>query len=199
MFIRIPAFSFLIFTSFAFAQLDSNSVTVTSSKITNLQPDQAVFAVAVDSDINTTINDVVAAVQPAGITLANFAGVSTLPVYTIQAFPVPPPNLEWVFRVTVPLSKTKDTVATLTALQQSLQKNPGLRLSFTVQGTQVSQPSLQSQPCTISDLITDARAQAQKLADAAGRTVAGILAMSSSVSNAVGGCVVTIKFGLLGS
>jgi uncharacterized protein YggE len=44
---------------------------------------------------------------------------------------------------------------------------------------------LQSQTCNIAGLITDATAQAQKLASAAGLSLGSILAMSNSISSQV--------------
>ena len=61
----------------AFAQILPNSITVTASNNVNLQPDQAIFSVTVQSDLSVGLDDVVAAVQSAGITAANLAGVST--------------------------------------------------------------------------------------------------------------------------
>ncbi len=170
---------FLFSAALAFAQLDSNSVTVTSSRNANLQPDEAVFGVYVDSPTSTTLDDVLAALAGSGITMTNFIGVST--VQNPGGTEPPPPGLEWVFAVTAPIAKTKDTIATLTSLQARVtQAKSGLVLSFAVQGTQVSPKLQQSQPCTLSDLIADARAQAQKLADAAGMPLGPILAASSA-------------------
>ncbi len=79
------------------------------------------------------------------------------------------PSLQWSFTLAVPLSKIKDTIATLTTVQQNVaKKNNGFSVSFSLQGAQVSPQAQQSQTCALPDLIADARAQAQKLADAAG-------------------------------
>ena len=208
--------------SCAFAQLDSSSITVSASRGTSVQGDQAVFAVNITTDINAGLSDVLAAVAPAGLTQANFVGVSSGPfpgniVPVAPGQPLGPPlqaTLQWVFGVPVPISKTKDMVSALTDLQHSLaQVANGPRLSFSVQGTQVSQ---QSQTCPLTDLIADARAQAQKLAGAAGLTAGNVLAISSSIATSTGGsisgafgfspflltptaappCFVTVKFAL---
>ncbi|HEY6390433.1 MAG TPA: hypothetical protein VIX89_04080, partial [Bryobacteraceae bacterium] len=104
-----------------------------------------------------------------------------------------------------------ETLATLTAVQQSaLRKNNGLTVSFNVQGVQVSQQAQQSQACALSDLIADARAQAQKLADAANLGVGVILAMSGTTNGVaplsnglsvvalptIPNCFLTVKFAL---
>jgi hypothetical protein len=186
--------AFVMCTSVAFAQLDSNSVTVTASRNVNLQPDQTVFSVRVTSGLNTGLDDVIAALQGAGIGLGNFSGVSMDQQFVSigpSPQPVPQPMLGWTFVLPVPLSKMKDTAMTLTNLQQTIaQKNAGLALSFYVQGSQVSPQLQQSQTCAFTDLLSDARAQAQKLATASGLNVGTILAMSSSTSTTVANGVV---------
>jgi uncharacterized protein YggE len=168
----------------AFAQLDSNSITVTASRGTNLQPDQVVLAVNVDTTMDASLNDVVAVLQNAGITLSNLAGVRTVGPYTLPPSPVPPlTQIEWTFGLPVPISKLGDTSAALRTIQQNVTTgNKGWGLSFNVQGTQVSMALQQSQVCSYPDLIADARAQAQKMAAAAGMNVGNVLAISSGVS-----------------
>jgi uncharacterized protein YggE len=214
----------ILFVPAAFAQLDSNSVTVTATRSMSPQPDQAVFAVTVQSGLSTNLDDVVAALQGSGITAANFSGISMGPalVFTGNPIPAPPvssivaPPLQWVFALPAPLAKINDTIATLIALQKSIaQQNKGLTLSFSVQGTQVSAQLQQSQVCSTPDLLTDARTRAQKLANAAGLTLGTVLALSSgpSISGSVGSptsissfllgsaspsvCSLTVKFALL--
>ena len=196
-----------LFAPFAFAQLDSNSVTVTATNNVNLQPDQAVFQVSVNSDTTSTLSDVLTAVQPAGLGLSNFSSVGT-PFLSVNQT-----GLQWTFGLAAPLAQIQATIAMLSALQQSVpQANPRLSVSFSIQGTQVSQQSQQSQTCSYADLLASARAQAQTLAAAAGRTLSGILAMSSTTAKNTGSipslasylsatpqaCSLTVKFALLG-
>jgi hypothetical protein len=189
----IPAL--VLSASLAFGQIDSNAVTVTASRNANLQPDTVLFGVTVTSGFNTGLDDVIAALAGSGITAANFSSVSspfTLSVPTGAIAQPVQPMLQWNFALPVPLSKLKDTSTTLTNLQQSIaKKNAGLAMSFSVQGTQVSPQLQQSQPCVISDLLADARAQAQKLADAAGLTLGQLLALSSSTSSTTGSSSLT--------
>ena len=220
---RLPFFLLILSVPAAFGQLDSNSVTVTATRSMSQQPDQVLFGVTVQSGFNTSLDDVVAALQGSGITAANFVGLSLSPSLLYVGMPVTPPTIvappmQWIFSLPAPLAKIKDTIAMLTALQQSIAKqNNGLMLSFSVQGTQVSAQAQQSHPCAASDLLNDARGQAQKLADAAGLSLGSVLAMSSgtSVSGNVGApisiaavisfappilpsvCSMTVKFALL--
>jgi hypothetical protein len=184
---------FAMSASLLFGQLESNSVTVTASRSANVQPDQVLLAVYVNSGINASLDDVLAVLKTSGITITNFSGVSTNSTFgliPVGGVPLPqptPPTLQWAFGLPVPFSKMKDTLAALTSLQQSIiHANSGFTLSFTVQGAQVS-PGLQqqSQTCSISDLIAEASAQAHKLASAAGLSLGSILAMSSVASNPV--------------
>lgn len=195
-----------------FGQLDSNSVTVTASRNATLQPDQVVFSVRVESGLNTSLDDVLTALAGSGITQANFTGINTSQV-VFTGNVQPQSGIEWLFSLPAPLAKIKETVVTLTTLQQNIAKQrKGLAMNFSVQGTQVSPQLQQSQTCSITDLLADARAQAQKLASAAGFTADTILAMSSvtetSVPTAIAAlssvllpssvpCTLTVKFNLV--
>ncbi len=207
---RIAPVLFLC-ASIACAQLSSNSVTVTASRNSTLQPDQVVFRVIVETALDATRDDAVAAIQGSGITLANFTGVNTIQNYNAQGQQTQT-RLQWTFSLPVAMSNMKSTIGVLSAVQKSnAQKNNGINISFGVAGTQVSAQAQQSQTCSQTDLLADARAQAQKLASAAGATLGSVLAMSSasvSTTDSTGGlfsspyyapvCSMTVKFALGG-
>jgi len=178
--------------SVAFAQLDSNSITVTASRGNSSGlPDQAVFGVVVTSGIDTSLDDVIALLQGTGVSAANLQALNE---YTIASGPSGQPmeTLNWRFSFIAPLTKNKDTIAMLTSLQPTIaKKTHGVTMSFYIQGTQ---SSVQPQTCSLSDLLTDARTQAQKLADGAGVSVGNILALSSPTG---GVCILTVRFALL--
>jgi hypothetical protein len=189
--------------SLAFGQLESNSITVSASNNTNLQPDQAIISVYVQSGTNVGLDDVLTALQGSGITVANFSGVSTSQqTLTCVGTSTLTFTLQWTFSLPVPLANTKATAASLTTLQQTIAKqNNGLTLTFSITGTQISQQLAQSQTCSLAALITSATTQAQGLAAAGGLTLGSILALSSSTSNFVASpyatvpaCAVTVKF-----
>ena len=187
---RMLILGFVTSASLLFAQLDSNSVTVTASQSVNLQPDQVLFAVYVTTPLTASLDDVLAAVKGAGITSANFSGVNSSAAAQLCSAACTgsqqtPPD-QWAFGLPVPFAQMKATVTALTSLQQSiLQANSAFTLSFSVQSAQVSTSLLQSQTCNIAGLIVDATAQAQKLAAAAGLSLGSILAMSSNTSSPV--------------
>ena len=185
--------AFLLYFSTAsallFGQLDSNSVTVTATRNSDIQPDQAIIELSVLSPLNATLDSVVAVLQGFSVSAADFNAVGIFP----NSFQPPQPGqtvqqmLQWGFGIGIPVSKLKDTIATLTALEQSIaKKNNGFTLSFSVQGLRFSPQLQQAQVCKTSELIADARAQAQKFADASGLTVGPILALSGATSTTVG-------------
>src|SRR5580692_9183335 len=101
-----------------FAQPDLNVLTVTASRALNIQPDQASLLVSVTTSLNTGLDDVLSALQPANITVASFAGVGgSVSSGTTNA-------VEWIwsFTPTVPLSSLKGSLASLATVQQALSK-----------------------------------------------------------------------------
>ena len=166
------------------------------------------FNVQVNSGLDSSLDDVIAALQGSGITAANFQGLSSFVAYGTGAAP-PAQALDWSFQLVAPLAKVKDTITTLSSLQPKLAaQNNGLSLSFSIQGTQ---SSAQPAACSLTALLANARTQAQNLANGAGLSVGNILAMSSSTAgvSAVGlagallgvssssPCILTVRFALL--
>jgi hypothetical protein len=210
--------------SLAFGQLSSYSITITASRSTVLQPDQAVFGINVTSSLNTGLDQVVTALQGSGITSANLSSVLTEQQY--NGSPVSSTVLMWSFTLAVPISQIQTTITALVNVEQTIVKNNnGLMMVFNLQATQVSQLLLASQTCPIPALMMDARTQAQKVAGAAGFGVGPVLAMSNGNSSATVGppsgtpvvavispflglsqflalaetpyCSITVKFGLI--
>jgi hypothetical protein len=153
-----------------FAQLPSNTVTIAATRSINLQPDQVVFGLTINSSPTASLDQIVAALSGLGITAADLsAAVNTDPT-----------TMQWNFTLTALLSNLTTTIGSLTKLQQTItQNNSGLMLTFSVGGTQVSQQLQQSQTCSNADLISDATAQAQKLTAAATMTLGPIVKLSN--------------------
>jgi hypothetical protein len=203
-------YALFLLPALALCQTPPNSVTVTASRNTNVAPDQAVISVSVNTSLNGTMDDAIAALQGSGITAANFTGVST--VQTIAGTQTVT-QLAWSFNLIVDLASLKTAFATLTGVQQALAaKKNGMTMSFSIFGTQVSQKLAQSQPCSLTDLMADARSQAAQLASAASMSIGPVLAVSggtaSSATSAGGSaflsgvslpvCSLTVKFALAG-
>jgi hypothetical protein len=193
---------FLIPAAVLLGQVDANSVTVTASRNANLIPDEVRFNITVTSPLNISLDEVLASLQGSGITSASLSNIYSIGVLAPSQLPVflpePAPTIQWSFVSTAPLTKVKETTAMLTSLQQSVpKKNPQLKMSFSIYGTNVSLQAQQAQPCSIPDLITDARAQAQKLTNAAGVNVGAILSMTAPAVSVFPTCAVTVRFALL--
>jgi hypothetical protein len=155
-----------------FGQLDMHTLTITASRSIVLQPDQVVFALSVTSGVATSLDQVVSALSGVGVTAANLTGISNNPT---------PPTLQWNFTLSAPLSSLSATIASLAKLQQTIaQNNTGLSLTFTFEGSAVSQQLRQSQSCSDSDLVADATAQGQKLATAAGFTLGPVISFTNA-------------------
>jgi membrane-bound inhibitor of C-type lysozyme len=168
------------------AQLTPNSVTVTASRNSLVPSDLIVFNVNLTAAPDVSFDDVLAAASGAGLTAANFRGVNLQNGTAERA--------TWQFAMTAPLNDTKAAVALLSALQQNLAKEKKFTLSFQIGGTDVSAQALQSQKCSLADLMTDARTRAANLASASGAT-AGAIQMLFASSD---GCSLTVRFALGG-
>ena len=93
------------------------------------------FSVTVSSGVDKTLEDAVGVVSSLGITAANLVNIGSPGVLcnALTQCPQPKPTLQWIFQLTVPFAKLKDTSAALTALQESIsQINSGLTLSLQV-------------------------------------------------------------------
>ena len=173
----------------------------------------------VSGPLSTTLDDAVAALQGSGITAANFSNVNT-----VQSAFQSGPNvqtqvqLRWSFTLPADLANMKATAGTLSAVQQSVAgKKNGMSVTISVAGTQVSPRLAQAQTCALTDLLADARAQAQKLASAAGLSVGAVLSISSATGTSASAagtsfgsavlvapvtqpvCSITVKFALGGN
>jgi hypothetical protein len=107
-------------------------------------------------------------------------------VYTTNIYPPtnnPQTALVWSFTLTAPLAKLSSALSQVLSAQQTISANKsGLTLAFYVEGMQVSQQLLQSQPCSQAALLADAQAQAKQAATAAGVSAGAILSMGEGSS-----------------
>ena len=171
---------FLIPVWLAWGQLTPNSITVTATKNASLQPDEVVFGVTVNTTLEATRDEVIAALQGSGIKAENFSDVRNVQQFNIVGRD-PQLMLAWTFQLPVALSNMRSAIDLLTTVQRNAAgKKNIVSISFGAQGTRVSSQLQRTQSCALSDLIADARAQATKLSAAARMGVGAILAMSSS-------------------
>lgn len=160
----------LAVASAAFAQLDSNVVTVTVSRQLVVQPDKVSLTVYVTSPADQTLDQVLAALRETRIKAADLTNFST------QG-----PALTWVFGPVLPFSDMK---AVLPALEGLVSSGPiGVQLYFV--GAAVSAEAAASQQCPYPELINDARSRAGKLAAAVGGTLGPIVSLTSGTAGTV--------------
>src|SRR6266851_140131 len=89
----------------AFAQLETNTVTITASRNVSVVADQVVYRLSLTTDVSATLDDVVGQLGGAGITAANLSHVWG------RGDPVR--SVEWSLELVTPFSKMKETVAAL--------------------------------------------------------------------------------------
>jgi hypothetical protein len=182
---------------------------VTATRPTSATADLIVLSVDLITPTSLGRDDVFAAVQGSIVTPANFTGVRS--IYSVGTGSLLVNTLDWSFGVTAPIGNFNTTITQLQALQQLVtQKKNGMSVSFSVGGTQLSAQAQQGLTCSVADLLSDARAQAQKMAVATGAGVGNVLAMSGATVTqpasgalfsspvSVPSCTLTVKFALTG-
>jgi uncharacterized protein YggE len=161
-------------------QMEPHTITITASSNQYVAPDQVVFSVSLTTPINVTLDQVVATLAPLGITAADLQSAST--PYDGGVFlpggSLPGPSIVWTFTLPAPIASLSGTLKALLAFQAN---NSALQY-FSIVGTQVSAQAAAAQVCPLSSLLTDAQAQAQKVAATANLTVGPVLALSNSSS-----------------
>lgn len=147
----------------AFAQAQPNVVSITASRQLNVQPDQVNVSITVVTDSDQTIDAALALLQGTNLTAADLSSVST--TYGTGGTP----QLQWVFSRTLSISD-------MTGLIAAVKLGPNVSVLVSSAGT--SAAATAAQQCPYPALINDARAQAAKLASAAGVTVGQIVSIS---------------------
>jgi hypothetical protein len=173
-------FAMLLAPGLAFSQLDSYTLTVGASRPLNAPPDQQTISFILVADLNTSLDDVLTTLKDAGVTMADLTSVSAESLFRstpngteVTQLPV------WSFSIDVPLSSVNSKLAAVARLQNTiLQKRNNWALNFYVAGLKTSPGN--APQCSIPDLMTDARAHAQRLADAIGFGVGQVMAIGDS-------------------
>jgi uncharacterized protein YggE len=178
-------FTAILFSGAALAQtsLDANSIVVTAVKNVILPPTDVTFMVNVSAEFGTTLEQVLAAVD-LGLTAQDLTGINSYPIGPYP--PVPNANrINFVFRLSVPLARMKETVDRLEKLRKTL--DSGMDLSY---NTVAVGPSLaaarEARDKALPELMADAQKRAQVLASAAQLKLGAIQGVSEPYSYADG-------------
>jgi hypothetical protein len=168
----------VMFASCGFGQLDSYTVTITTSRAASIQADQIQFSVYVDAPMTSSLTDAAAVVAGLGLKASDLSSVYT---YTTQEGLKRQTVLEWAFSLTAPIGSMTSTVAAVENLAQTVAKgSSGMTVAFDVDGLVASAASQNAQNCPVTAMMADARAQAQKLGSAAGFGVGQVMAVSDA-------------------
>src|SRR5260370_1450953 len=112
--------------------LDANSIVVTAAKSMVLIPTDVTFMLTVSADLGLTLDQVLAAID-LGLTAQDLAGINSYPIGPYQ--PVPSSSrINYVFRLSVPFSRMKDTVDKLEKLRKTLDTGMDLNYSTSTIG-----------------------------------------------------------------
>jgi hypothetical protein len=97
----------------ALAQLDDDTLTITSTRTISLTPDQAVVNIYLSGPVGGGLEAAVAALQGSGVTAADLASIGTSPNGDDQ-------SVQWVFNRTVSFSQLGTTLAALDSLRRRM-------------------------------------------------------------------------------
>jgi hypothetical protein len=175
--------SLLACASAALAQLDDNTVTVTARRASMQPSDQVLIYVYVDSPPDSILDDVLAILQGSGVSASSFQNVSTS--YQTVGSPGERPPLTWSFQESVAYPKLNTELSALVRIQKnSSSQKTGFDVSFSLQSAQVSADLKNPQSCPMPTLVSDAQAQAERVAAAVGMRVGAIVAISDEGARA---------------
>jgi uncharacterized protein YggE len=167
----------------ALAQSDAISTTV--MRTVDLAPDRITFSLAIMTDTDVSLEQVLQAAQSLGLVTADLRGISS------QQFG-PGPNqtrLAYSFEFTAEFSKFKEINDKLAVLRRTLAANASA-MEVQIFGITVS-PSDgaldQARQGLLAQLFADSRQRAEQLAKAGGVSVGSIVGVSDGFSSAVSG------------
>ncbi len=167
-----------LFAGLAPAQqaLEANSIVVTANKTVVLIPTDATFSLNVSADLGFTLDQVLAALD---------LGLTPQDLIAINSYPIGPPppvgnnfsRINYVFRLSMPFAKIKETVDKLEKLRKSLES--GMDLTYTTISVGPSRDAVdEAHDKALADLIADAKKRAQELATAAQLKLGAIQAVN---------------------
>ena len=179
---------FLLVTLFAgvsLAQTEPNVIIVSANRTLSAAVDQVSIEVDVLAGLTTPFDDVVAALQPAKITAANFisAGAPSFYEFSNNDGSVQQ-GTQWSFSTAVAFADLPGYISTLTALQTTLSTAQApMGLYFFVQGASSSTQATTASQCPYPAVFNDAFQQAQKMAAAAGLRLGPVFSLSDTVES----------------
>lgn len=164
----------------AFGQ--SDAITVTVSRNVDLSPDAIYFSMAVMTDPDVSLDQVLGAIQGLEVSAQNLTSV-TLQQYGPSAAQT---RLAYAFDLSVAFSKFKETKDKVAAVRRAMaESTPPMELQVYGMAVSPSETSRdQARQGLLAPLFGDARTRADQLAKAAGITLGGIVGVTEAWANA---------------
>jgi len=156
---------------------EANSIVVTAARTVVLTPTDVSFLINLNVDFSVTLDQVLSIVD-FGLTTNDIVSISSYAVPAPYA-PSSAPRITYTFRLSVPMSRTKDTVDKLEKLRKTTDTGIDLTYSTTAIGpTQAAVDAVREK--VLSDLVADARKRAESIAAATGLKLGGIQAVNET-------------------
>jgi len=173
----------LLFAAVCAAQVADGLVTSVTRTV-NITPDQAEFLVVATAGLDATQGDVTEALRKVGIQNLTVVGVAAGP--NNSAYPPPPASqVSYAISFTVAPGNLKDFARRLDAMKAE-PPDPITSIQYAASLTASPAAVEAAHQTALPLLVSDARAKAQALAQAAGLKVGGIQGLSESSYGAPG-------------
>jgi hypothetical protein len=164
-----------------FGQPSPEGITVTISRQLTAAPSEAQFLINVAADGSKTLEEVVAVVQPLGITASDLVSVTTFPYGGPFPYtgPPDPSKVNYLFRLAAPAAKTKETIDRISRLRRDLDASFDLQQQMVGIGPAAGEVE-QARKRMLPELLMEARRRAEELASAANVKVGSVQGMFDS-------------------
>ena len=163
----------------AVAQSD---IVATVSRTVELAPDQITFFLAIMTDPDVTLDQVLQASQPLGLTARDLLGISS------QQFGPGPSQtrLAYTFEYEAQFSKFKEANDKMASLRRTLAANtPAMEVQvYSISVSPADAAVDQARQGAMTQLFADAKQRADQMAKAGGVSIGSVVGVSEGVSNA---------------
>ena len=160
----------------AFGQ--SDAITVTVSRNVDLSPDQIYFSFAIVADPDVSLDQILQASEPLGLTAKNLLSIN------LQQYGPSPSQvrLAYAFDFTTEMAKFKETNEKLATVRRTMAANtPSMDLQVYAIAISPSESARdQARQGLLSPLFSDAKQRAGQLAQAAGVTLGAIVGVTEA-------------------
>ena len=174
-----------------------NAIVVNVTKYVDMPPEEMIFALSLQADQSTTVEEAVQVLKDAGVTQKDLIMISMQP--GMSPYGGQQSRIMYQFSLTAPYAKYKETMDKLQAVRRTLVIDwPSMDLQVMMAQIGVSDASReQARLKTLPDLVADARRKAEELAKAAGIGVGPILGLSEAAQAPYYGGVYPSTYGPL--